>query len=296
LVRQVLLLDTRPETASRRAEAVRSLGYHVWSCTTGEEAWAYAQRRLPDAVLIASAESPAPSETLCEAPSETLIERLRLNPRTNPLGLILAGSPPVSGLIVEPDAYLLAPEQRSALLEAVATALAQAERRRAHLLRSEVCWRLESSPEVLERFAAPFTRWAESCGLSGHAVRQLGSAVRELCANAMEWGNHFCPEFPVSVTARLDEEKVSVLVRDTGPGFDRRHLPHAARYGDPLSHLSVRAAANLREGGFGILMASGLVDQLAYNERGNEALAVKYLPQSHTHPLRHLPGSLLASG
>jgi anti-sigma regulatory factor (Ser/Thr protein kinase) len=284
VVRQVLLLESHAEKASLREGQLRSLGFHPWICSSADDAGDYALRRLPDALLLGLSRASLP-----------LLQRLRVHPRTNPLAVVLEGPTERSSLSVEPDAWLPPEARRSALLESLANALCHAERRRQNLIRSEVCWRLESSPDVLEHFATPFAQWAEACGLSGYAVKQLGSAVRELCANAMEWGNHFCPECPVIVTARLDEEKVSVLIRDTGSGFDRQHLPHAARRGDPLSHLSVRAAANLREGGFGILMASGLVDQLAYNDRGNEALVVKYLPPSVTHPLRH-PGPLLASG
>jgi anti-sigma regulatory factor (Ser/Thr protein kinase) len=38
-----------------------------------------------------------------------------------------------------------------------------------------------------------------------------------------------------------------------------------------------REARGLRPGGFGILMAKGLVDDLYYNEQGNEVLLIKYL-------------------
>ncbi|MGL4552956.1 MAG: ATP-binding protein, partial [Gemmataceae bacterium] len=150
---------------------------------------------------------------------------------------------------------------------------------RRDLVRSEVRWRLPSAYSVLESFQDQFRAWIRGCGLSGFQSQQTCLAVRELCANAMEWGHRYERERAVSVAARLDEEKVSVLVRDGGPGFNPRELRHAARPGDPISHLAVRAAANLREGGFGILMASGLVDHLAYNDAGNEALAIKFLPQ-----------------
>ncbi|MFQ3592157.1 MAG: ATP-binding protein [Gemmataceae bacterium] len=286
MIRQVLLVD--PSTASVRAEQLRRLGYHVWTCHTCETAWDYAQRRLPDAILIRST---LPAEDRSE-----LIAQIRFHLPTNSLALILEEAAPTAALTIEPDARLAPITPHTALLEALASALAQAERRRHHLIRSEVCWRLQSSPLVLEQFAQPLAHWTQQTGLSPFAAKQLVHAVRELCANAMEWGNHYQPDAPVDVVARLDEEKVSVLIRDSGSGFDRQRLPHAARPGDPVSHLSIRAAANLREGGFGILMASGLVDQLAYNECGNEALAVKYLPHSLTHPLRLGSSPLLASG
>jgi anti-sigma regulatory factor (Ser/Thr protein kinase) len=45
-----------------------------------------------------------------------------------------------------------------------------------------------------------------------------------------------------------------------------------------ISHVVVRDAQGLRPGGFGLLMARKLVDDLIYSEKGNEVLLVKYLP------------------
>jgi anti-sigma regulatory factor (Ser/Thr protein kinase) len=42
-----------------------------------------------------------------------------------------------------------------------------------------------------------------------------------------------------------------------------------------MEHLDVRNDLGLRAGGFGILMARGLVDELKYNETGNEVKLVK---------------------
>ena len=38
-----------------------------------------------------------------------------------------------------------------------------------------------------------------------------------------------------------------------------------------------RAEAGLRPGGFGMLIARQVVDEVAYNERGNEVLLIKHL-------------------
>ena len=43
--------------------------------------------------------------------------------------------------------------------------------------------------------------------------------------------------------------------------------------------MMVREVLGLREGGFGILMARGLVDDLQYNETGNEVRLVKYFSE-----------------
>ena len=64
-------------------------------------------------------------------------------------------------------------------------------------------------------------------------------------------------------------------VRDQGPGFDRSHLPHAAMPDDPFTHLDVREKLGLRAGGFGLLICQGMVDEMRYNEPGNEVTLIK---------------------
>ena len=49
---------------------------------------------------------------------------------------------------------------------------------------------------------------------------------------------------------------------------------------DPITHMAVREALGLRDGGLGILMAEGLVDELRYNDAGNEVQLVKYFSAS----------------
>lgn len=46
----------------------------------------------------------------------------------------------------------------------------------------------------------------------------------------------------------------------------------------------MREEQGLRPGGFGILLAEQLVDQLIYGEDGNEVLLVKYLPSPKSNP------------
>ena len=41
--------------------------------------------------------------------------------------------------------------------------------------------------------------------------------------------------------------------------------------------MAVREEQGLRPGGWGILMAKALVDEVIYNEHGNDVLLVKYL-------------------
>ena len=45
----------------------------------------------------------------------------------------------------------------------------------------------------------------------------------------------------------------------------------------PAEHVATRALMGMRPGGFGILLTRSLVDELIYNEKGNEALLIRYL-------------------
>ena len=47
---------------------------------------------------------------------------------------------------------------------------------------------------------------------------------------------------------------------------------------DPLAHVKRRNDEGMRPGGYGVLVAKHLVDELIYGEKGNEVLLVKYLP------------------
>jgi anti-sigma regulatory factor (Ser/Thr protein kinase) len=69
-------------------------------------------------------------------------------------------------------------------------------------------------------------------------------------------------------------------IRDPGEGFRLDNLPHAAISNPedrPAEHMMYRMEQGLRPGGFGILLSRNLVDDLIYNEAGNELMLIKYL-------------------
>jgi anti-sigma regulatory factor (Ser/Thr protein kinase) len=129
--------------------------------------------------------------------------------------------------------------------------------------------------ERVLRFAADY--WAEVA----EAERQdLVAAFREMLLNAMEHGAGFDSGQSVIVSTARIGRAVVFHVADPGPGFTPGALAHAAgRKGTPdaMAHMERRATLGLRPGGFGIMLARDLVDELAYNARGNEVIIVKYL-------------------
>ena len=108
----------------------------------------------------------------------------------------------------------------------------------------------------------------------------LITAFREILLNAMEHGAGFDPELVVEVSAVRSQRSIVYYFRDPGPGFNRNDLPHAAisnTSDNPIAHLTYREEQGLRPGGFGILLTKQLVDELIYNERGNEVMLIKHI-------------------
>lgn len=111
----------------------------------------------------------------------------------------------------------------------------------------------------------------------------VASAFKEILLNAMEHGGHFDPSQYVEISYIRARHAVACRVKDPGEGFSLEELRHAAvssPVDDLLRHVEVREAQHLRPGGFGLLLAKKLVDELIYNEKGNDVLLIKYIHQA----------------
>lgn len=108
----------------------------------------------------------------------------------------------------------------------------------------------------------------------------LLTAFREMLLNAMEHGAGFDADKVIEVTAAKTERAIVYHFRDPGGGFDRADLNHCATSSSPeevLASAEKRMELGLRPGGFGMLIVRQIVDELVYNERGNEVLLIKHL-------------------
>ena len=117
-------------------------------------------------------------------------------------------------------------------------------------------------------------------GLLAAEEENIATAFREILLNAIEHGGGSDPSKYVFITHIRTKRAVFYYVRDPGKGFSLDKLQHAAvanPEGSPYEHVEIREKLGLRPGGFGILMTSQLVDELIYNEAGNEVLLIKYL-------------------
>jgi len=116
--------------------------------------------------------------------------------------------------------------------------------------------------------------------LPEEARDRVGRVFHEMLLNAIEWGGHLDPNRKVRISCLRAKRMVLYRIADPGTGFQFEDLPHAAVSYAPdqlFEHVEVRKERGLRPGGFGILMARAMVDELIYNEAHNEVVFVKYL-------------------
>jgi anti-sigma regulatory factor (Ser/Thr protein kinase) len=120
----------------------------------------------------------------------------------------------------------------------------------------------------------------EIADLPAAEKKSVGMAFREILMNAVEHGGRLDPNKYVEISYVRAKHMVECIVKDPGDGFTLDEIPHAAignPSGDPIQHVAFREEHGMRPGGFGVLLAQRLVDELLYNEKGNQVMLVKYI-------------------
>lgn len=143
--------------------------------------------------------------------------------------------------------------------------------------RDWVSLRVNSEKLTAERLVEFFKEL--ETGLPEEPREQLMMAFREILLNAIEHGAEFHPAKVVEVAAVHTQRAIVFYVRDPGEGFRLDAIPHAAIANppeEPVAHMQLRETLGMRPGGFGILTAKGIVDELIYSELGNEVLLIKH--------------------
>jgi CheY-like chemotaxis protein/anti-sigma regulatory factor (Ser/Thr protein kinase) len=273
MVNKALIVEDERGTGELLAEALRRRGFDPTLLLEGKPAIPWAQQQHPDLILL--------DLMLPDIDGYQICEDLKLDRETNliPIVMVTARDQPkdrLHGLEVGANYYLTKPFTLDQLDHAIQQVFEWRQDLQRRGAEGEIHFRLQSDTEHLEELNHLLSSLFLFSGLSPSQVRQLTMAIREMGTNAIEWGHQKQVDRIVTVTYRIDAEKVVIVIRDTGQGFDPKNLPHAARPDDPAGHLMVREMLGLREGGFGILMTRGLVDDLQFNETGNEVRLVKY--------------------
>ena len=223
----------------------------------------------------------------CTAVDEdlALIEEMRhVRPQLKVVLLTPAAAPEevIRALRAHVFAVFDAPFEPTAVTEMIRLAVQESEGREGiEVLAATRHWvtlRLDCRRLTAERVLAFLDQLRER-DIADQERADLMLAVREVLMNAIEHGGAFDPDQVVEISAVRTERAIVFYVQDPGPGFAIKDLPHAAISNppdDPTAHLDRRHEAGLRPGGFGLLLARSIVDELILSEKGNEILLVKH--------------------
>ncbi|GHB39864.1 ATP-binding protein [Mongoliitalea lutea] len=91
-------------------------------------------------------------------------------------------------------------------------------------------------------------------------------SVTECVTNAILHGNQKNKDKTVDLELQFDEEQVTFIIKDQGPGFDYEHLE------DPTSPENLE-----KSGGRGIYIIKHLCDEVKFEDQGSKALLTFYM-------------------
>ena len=162
-----------------------------------------------------------------------------------------------------------------------------------HAAAEAPCWDdgieiLSATPQWIRLVARCDLKTAERLMQFMHEISDLpepeneavATAFREILMNAIEHGGHFRPDQYVEISYVRVKHMVMCRVKDPGEGFSLEEIEHAAVSNpedDPIRHMTYREEKGLRPGGYGVMLTQKLVDELIYDQKGNEVMLVKYL-------------------
>ena len=273
---RVLVIGANDGLAKELRENAALQGHTVDTCRGALEVLKEARFRPLDVVVTDAARPVSGAMTLVEE-----LNRLRPGVRTILLAPALTDSDVVTALRAQVFACFTTVNPAE-IAEMAATALKTEDWRRGiEVVSGLPTWltlRVACGLVSADRITRFLTEWESA--LPEDQRDLLMTAFREMLLNAMEHGAGFDPGQVIEVTAARTDRAIIFHIRDPGNGFNRDKLAHAAKANDPDSVMAAmenREAAGLRSGGFGMLIVRQVVDEMVYNERGNEVLLIKHL-------------------
>src|SRR5262245_4624254 len=224
--RIALIVEDEKDTGVLLGEHLRRWGFDPTVLTEGTPALPWVRQNKPDLILLDLLLPGMDGFTICE--------NLKLDRETNliPVIMITALTDPddkVHGLQVGADRYLTKPFTAAELQRAIREVFEWRETIQKSGTEGVIKFQLQSDTQYLEELNHLLGSLFLFSGLSETQVKQLTTAVREMGINAIEWGHQKQVDRIVTVLYHIDPDKITITVRDTGPGFDPKNLPHAAK-------------------------------------------------------------------
>jgi two-component system, OmpR family, response regulator len=277
--RTVLVVDNERDTNDILTSLVQARGFQAIQVFTGADALDVVAAQKPDLILLDLMLSD-------DINGFELCDRLKRSRDTNLIPIVMVTAVHdahhrTAGVRVGANGYLIKPFTPAQLYEAMDAAFAWNEEHNKRGTTGEVNFDVRSELTHLSEASDLLADLFAHTPLTDRHIKDLKQAIMEMGGNAIEWGHRKNTDLVLRITYRIDPSSITLIITDQGPGFNPRNLPHAASDDDPIGHIEIRNDMGLREGGFGIMLARGLVDEFRYNKRGNEVTLVKHFKAVH---------------
>lgn len=271
--RYVLIVEDEPDTSAILAGLVRARGFDPVPITRAGDVLPAVEAHRPVLILL--------DLMLPDVDGFAICERLKFNRETNLIPILMVSAlndmnNHLRGVRVGANGYVTKPFTTDQLYSAMDAALAW---HREHLERGvtgEIQFDIRGEHAYLQEINNLLADLFARTPLNERQLKDLRQAIMEMGTNAIEWGHRKNADLPLKITYRIDPTRVVLVIKDQGPGFNPGHIPHAASEENPIGHLEIRQDLGIREGGFGIMLAKGLVDSFQYNDKGNEVTLIKH--------------------
>lgn len=279
--RTVLIVDDERDTNDVLASFVRSRGFEPIQLHAGAQVKAAVAEHDPVLILLDVMLPDMDGFAICDA--------LKRDRETNLIPIIMVTALDeahhrVAGVRVGANGYLAKPFAPEQLFRAMDEALAWHDEHRRRGTSGEINFDIRSELTYLQQANDLLADLFAHTRLTDRQIKDLKQAVMEMGGNAIEWGHRKNAELVLRITYRIDPEAITLIIQDQGPGFNPGRLPHAASDEDPIGHIDLRNELGIREGGFGIMLARGLVDDFRYNESGNQVTLIKRFAPPDSSP------------
>ena len=272
-VEHIMVVEDDPDISDMLCHLLSAQGYLAEPVFNGAEAVDKVPVRCPDALVL--------DVMLPGLNGFDVCRKLKFRKDTNniPILMLTALNDPQSrrqGLRVGANRYLTKPFQPFELLKELRALLDNHRRLIGGQARAHGELHMQSDSKYREHLNDMLDELFQLTPLTETEIGQLRYAVLEMTENAIEWGNGRNEDLTVSIAYEVADDHMKFVITDQGTGFDPAAIPHAASDEDPVGHLTIREKLGMRQGGFGIMIAKGMVDRIEYNERGNQVTLLKY--------------------
>jgi DNA-binding response OmpR family regulator len=270
--RTVLIVDDERDTNDILASLVRARDFEPIQLFSGADVLPAVRDKAPDIILL--------DLMLPDVDGFAVCDQLKRTRATNLIPVIMVtalqdAGHRAAGVRVGANGYLTKPFTPAQLYAAMDAALAWRKEHEQRGVEGEIDFDVRSELTYLQQANDMLSDLFLRTPLTERQIKDLKQVIMEMGGNAIEWGHRKNADLVLRITYRIDPNAVTLVIQDQGPGFDPGKIPHAASDEDPIGHLDIRNELGLREGGFGIMLAKGLVDDFRYNDKGNEVTLVK---------------------